>query len=182
MQFELTGNSREGDIEAQPKMIEDVRVGTIDMAIVGVRAFDSLDVNSFDALMAPMLIDSYELEQAVFEAGIPEQMLTSLDETGVVGVAVLPAALSRILGTTHPFVTVDDFADQTVYAQNSDVGSANIRRAGRRHGTVASWRTDQRFRCDDHAARCDLGPPLGTRCRLRHDERDPVGRRPGRDH
>ena len=71
MQFELTGNSREGDIEAQPKMIEDVRAGTIDMAIVGVRAFDSLDVNIFAALMAPMLIDSYELEQAVFEARHP---------------------------------------------------------------------------------------------------------------
>ena len=136
VQFELTGNSREGDIEAQPKMIEDVRVGTIDMAIVGVRAFDSLDVNSFDALMAPMLIDSYELEQAVFEAGIPEQMLTSLDETGVVGVAVLPAALSRILGTTHPFATVDDFADQTVYAQNSDVGSQTYAALG---AATAPW-------------------------------------------
>jgi TRAP-type C4-dicarboxylate transport system substrate-binding protein len=112
--FELTGNRRRGDVEFERKLLEDVRNGTIDMAVVGARMFDTLGVDSFQPLLAPMLIDSYELEEAVFEAGIPRQMLESLDELDVVGAAVLPGPLLRMLAIADPIVAADDFAGQVV--------------------------------------------------------------------
>ena len=52
-------------------MIEDVQAGKVDMGWVGARAFDAVGVTSFQALVAPFLVDSYELQDRVFQAGIP---------------------------------------------------------------------------------------------------------------
>ena len=56
--------------------------GDVAMAWVGARAFDTAGVTSFQALLAPMLIDSQDLQGAVFEAGIPEAMLAGLEDIG----------------------------------------------------------------------------------------------------
>src|SRR5262249_28531152 len=80
--------------DAERVVIGDVSDGTIDMGWVGTRALPDLD-----PLMAPMLIDSYDLEQRVFEAGIPEEMMQQLDEPGVVGLTVLPGPLRKIFST-----------------------------------------------------------------------------------
>ena len=41
------------------------------MAWVGARAFDAVEVSSFQALVAPFLVDSYELQDRVFAGGDP---------------------------------------------------------------------------------------------------------------
>ncbi len=53
--------------------LQDVKAGKVDMAWVGARAFDTVGVKSFQALLAPLLVDSYALEAKVFEKGIPER-------------------------------------------------------------------------------------------------------------
>ena len=52
----------------RPEVIGDVKAGKADLGWAGSRAFDSVGVPAFDALHAPLLIDSYALEQKVLES------------------------------------------------------------------------------------------------------------------
>jgi TRAP-type C4-dicarboxylate transport system substrate-binding protein len=120
--FERTGNSREGSVEAERLLIEDVRDGTVDMAVVGVRVLDTLGVESLQPLIAPMVIDSYELQQAVFESDLPARMLGPLDELDVTGLAVIPGSLQRIIGSEHAFLSIDDFTGAVIASFHSQLG------------------------------------------------------------
>ena len=64
-------------------MVRAVAAGKADLGWAGARVFDTMGVTSFQALQAPMLIDSYALEQAVVASDIPGQMLQGLDKVGV---------------------------------------------------------------------------------------------------
>ena len=88
--------------DAEQQVVRDVSAGEIDLGWVGTRVFDTLDVKSFQALTAPMLVDSYALENAVIESGITEEMLDRLDDLGVVGLGVLPDGLRKPIGVTDP--------------------------------------------------------------------------------
>ena len=107
-------NGGPGDPNAEPGTIEDVKEGKVDMAWVGARVFDTLGVTSFQPLLAPLLVDSYDLERRVFESGLPEKMLSSVDELGVVGIGVLPGPMRKLVGVDHPFVRLADFEGQMV--------------------------------------------------------------------
>ena len=57
---------------AEQQVVKDVADGSFDVGFAGTSVFDTLGVPSFQALSAPMLIDSYPLENAVirqFAAG-----------------------------------------------------------------------------------------------------------------
>jgi TRAP-type C4-dicarboxylate transport system substrate-binding protein len=114
MRIEFKRPWRPGDPNVERETIEDVKAGKADMAWVGARVFDTLDVKSFQALLAPLLVDSYELEGRVFESGIPTSMLEGVDELGVVGVGVLPGPMRRVLGVSHPFLRPSDFEGQVI--------------------------------------------------------------------
>src|SRR5215213_9179858 len=45
--------------DAEQQVVNDVAAGEVDLGWVGSRVFDTLGVESFQALTAPMLIDSY---------------------------------------------------------------------------------------------------------------------------
>jgi TRAP-type C4-dicarboxylate transport system substrate-binding protein len=59
-----------------------------------------MGVRSFQALTAPILVDTYALQNAVIERGITEQMMRGLDEVGVVGLGVLADGLRKPIGIT----------------------------------------------------------------------------------
>src|SRR5262245_9924338 len=63
-----------GTPEFEAKVIDDVRAGRADGAWIGSRAFDRAGVTSFDALIAPLLIDSYELQGAVLASPLASAM------------------------------------------------------------------------------------------------------------
>ena len=46
---------------------------TYDLGVVGTQVFDTLGVTSFQALNAPMLLDSYPLQAAVLESRLPDR-------------------------------------------------------------------------------------------------------------
>src|SRR3954451_12259572 len=52
----------------EQRIVSDVAAGRADLGWVGTRVFDTLGVPSFQALTAPMLIDSYPLEDAVMRS------------------------------------------------------------------------------------------------------------------
>jgi TRAP-type C4-dicarboxylate transport system substrate-binding protein len=122
IQFEFTGNSRDGDVHAEAKMLEDVREGVVDLAVIGARVFDTVGVDRPSAMMAPLLIDSYELEQAVFEAELPQRLLGSFDDLGVLGVGAIPGPLQKLVGFDRTFLDVADFADAVIATPDSVLG------------------------------------------------------------
>ena len=128
IQFE--NNWRLGEARYEAGTLEDVKAGKADMAWVGARAFDTVGVTSFQALVAPLLIDSYDLEARVFEQGIPEQMLEGVSELGLVGIGVLPGPMRKLLGVSKPFIRPADFEGEVVGLQDSAVADMTLRALG----------------------------------------------------
>jgi TRAP-type C4-dicarboxylate transport system substrate-binding protein len=84
--------------DAEQQVVRDVAAGEVDLGWVGTRVFDTMGVRSFQALTAPMLVDSYALENGLIESGVTEQMMRGLDDVGVVGLGVLADGLRKPIG------------------------------------------------------------------------------------
>ena len=116
--------------DAEQQVVRDVSAGEIDLGWVGTRVFDTLGVKSFQALTAPMLIDSYALEDAVIESGITDQMMQRLDTLGVVGLGVLPDGLRKPIGVTGPIFGPADWRGITFGTLRSNGQAEAIRALG----------------------------------------------------
>jgi TRAP-type transport system periplasmic protein len=116
--------------DAEQQVVKDVAAGEIDLGWVGTRVFDTLDLKSFQALTAPMLIDSYALESAVIESGITEQMMQRLDDLGVAGLGVLPDGLRKPIGVTGPILGPADWQGLTFGTLRSNGQAEAIRALG----------------------------------------------------
>ena len=121
---------RLGDVNFEAATLEDVQAGEVDLAWVGARVFDRLGVTSFQALMAPLLVDSHDLQRAVFEDGIPEEMLAGVEQLDLVGVGILPGPMRKTLGIEAPFVAPADFAGKVVGMQHSALVEETYRTLG----------------------------------------------------
>ena len=128
--IEFRDGWRPDEPDYESRTVEDVAAGKADLAWVGARVFDELGVNSFQALLAPMLVDSHDLQAAVFDAGIPAEMLTGLESLDVVGLGVLPGPLRKLVGIDHAFVSPDDFTGQVVGVQASVVADQTFAALG----------------------------------------------------
>ena len=116
--------------DVERRIVAQVRAGHIAFALVGARVFDRVGDRDFQALAAPMLVDSYRLEAKVFATRIPRQMLESTRRLGVVGVALLPGPLRRMLGVTRSFVHPADFRGAVVGEQESALTETALRLLG----------------------------------------------------
>jgi TRAP-type transport system periplasmic protein len=115
-------NWRAGDPHQEVDTIRDVTAGKVDLAWVGARAWDWVGVKTFDPLVAPLLIDSYPLEQAVFARGLPRRMLRGVGRAGVVPIGVLPGPMRKLLGVRRAFLQPADFRDQRIGVQGIVAG------------------------------------------------------------
>lgn len=95
------------DFEQQ--IVRDVAAGEADLGWVGTRIFDTFGVTSFQALTAPMLIDSYPLEEAVITSSIPSEMLEGLDALDVTGLAVFGDGLRKPIAQDRPLLSASDW-------------------------------------------------------------------------
>jgi hypothetical protein len=87
-------------------------------------------VTNFQALLAPLLVDSYDLQEKVFDEGIPQRMLDGVEVADLVGIGVLPGPMRKVLGISKPLLTPADFAGQVVGLQDSALGDATLRALG----------------------------------------------------
>jgi TRAP-type C4-dicarboxylate transport system substrate-binding protein len=118
--------------DAEEQAVRDVEAGKADLTWAGTRAFDTLGVESFAALQAPMLIDSYAVQDAVVKSDIPSQMLRGLDRIGVVGLAVLAASLPKVIAVHEALLGPADWRGITFQAHRSQVQADAIRALGAR--------------------------------------------------
>lgn len=119
-----------GEIDSERRTVEDVRAGRVQLAVVGARVWDTLGVDGFQALLAPFLVDSLELERRVLESPLAARMLASIREARVVGIALLPGALRRPFGHTRALVGLRDYTGATIGVRPGDVEEATFRALG----------------------------------------------------
>lgn len=116
--------------DAEQQLVRAVAAGQTDLGWVGTRAFDTMGVTSFQALQAPMLIDSYPLEEAVIKAGIPGQMVQSLDKIGVRSLGVLADGLRKPIAVKRPLINLTDWRGITFGTLRSQGQAEAIRALG----------------------------------------------------
>jgi TRAP-type C4-dicarboxylate transport system substrate-binding protein len=116
--------------DAEQQVVRAVAAGKADLGWAGARMFDTMGVTSFQALQAPMLIDSYALEQAVVASDIPGQMLQGLDKVGVRGLGVLGDGLRKPIAVKHPLLGVGDWRGITFGTLKSEGQGQAIRAVG----------------------------------------------------
>ena len=102
LRIEFVNGWREGEPDAEPGVLDDVRAGKVDLAWVGARAFKAEGVRAFDPLVAPFEVTDYATEEKVLASPIAAEMLDAVDKAGVRGVAILPGPLQR-LGMREPW-------------------------------------------------------------------------------
>ncbi len=111
-------------------IVEDVRAGRSDLGVVGARVWDTLGVTSFQALLAPFLVDSLELERRVLDSPLAGRMLGGVDRGGVVGVALLPGPLRRPFGYHRRLVGRSDYIGARLGVYPGRVEEATLRSLG----------------------------------------------------
>src|SRR5215469_607754 len=121
---------RYGQVKPENGLIGDVRAGKADLGVVGSRAWDSVGVDGFRALVAPLLIDSYALQDRVLRSPMIGQMLAGLRPLGLAGIGVLPGPLRKPLGITRPLLQPADYAGLKIGVQQSLVADATMRALG----------------------------------------------------
>lgn len=119
-----------GDPEAPTEIIGDVKGGKFDLGWTGAADWHELGVTSLDALAAPFLIDSYELEEKVLDSPVAADMLAGLGDVGVVGVGIMPGPLKLLSGANHPFVRPADFVGATIAIGPSAITVGALRALG----------------------------------------------------
>jgi TRAP-type C4-dicarboxylate transport system substrate-binding protein len=130
LEITFHGEWRMDDVEFEAGTIADVQAGEFDIGWLGARAFDEMGVNSFQALLAPLLVDSHDLQEAVFRAGIPGAMLDGLDDAGLAGIGVLPGPMRKLLGVSTPLTKPADFAGMTIGHQDSTLAHQTLTALG----------------------------------------------------
>jgi hypothetical protein len=147
------GRGRDGNSEVN--LIRDVSSGKADLGWAGTRAFDELGEPAFNPLRAPMLIDSYELEERVMsDDGVVAPMLGSLDELQLQGIGVLPGPLRRPLGR-QPLRGLDDWAGGRILfsgGEQTEASLAALRATGRYDNPAINEATDELDGIEKHLA------------------------------
>lgn len=116
--------------DAEQQVVRATSAGKVDLGWVGARVFDTMGVNSFQALQAPLLIDSYALEDAVIRSDLPGVMLQGLGGLGVTGLAVLADGLRKPVTSKKPLVTLGDWRGTGFGTFASEVQAHAIRSLG----------------------------------------------------
>ena len=130
LQIKIEGDWRPTDPNYETGLIKDVRTGKAQLGITASRAFDTVGIDSFQALQAPFLIDSYPLERQVLDSSIPAKMLAGLRPYGLVGFGILPGPLRRPLGFGRPLLAASDYKGARIGIRPSQATADTFRALG----------------------------------------------------
>jgi TRAP-type transport system periplasmic protein len=137
LRIEFKSAWRAGTPGYETGVIGDVKAGKADLGWAGSRAFDSVGVPAFDALHAPLLVDSYTLERKALDSPLAGEMLGGLKPLGVVGLGILPGPLRKPLGVSR-LVGPADYAGKTLALQRSQVAEQTLGALGARGAEIPS--------------------------------------------
>jgi TRAP-type transport system periplasmic protein len=104
-------------------VVKIVKEGQYELGLAGSRAWDGMDVTSFQALQAPFLITDDALAEAVASSEIGIQMLDGLSLAGMTGLALWPEDLRHpfSMNPDKPILSPEDLKGLTVRSIPSEV-------------------------------------------------------------
>jgi TRAP-type C4-dicarboxylate transport system substrate-binding protein len=126
----LSGGSLRIEARGPAATVAAVRRGDVDVAVIPARALDGLGVPTFRGLLAPLVVDSYALQATLLHGGAARRALAGVRSLGVVGIAVLPGALERVMTDGKPLLRASDFRSETFGVRPSAVTTATFRSLG----------------------------------------------------
>lgn len=130
LRIQVTNRWRDQEFAYDKATIADVQSGKVALAKVNARAYDTVGVTSFQALVAPFLIDNHTLERRVLESDLMGEMLAGTNKLGLVGLAVLPAQLRKPVGVSRPLVTVKDYRGARIGIREGEIAKATFTALG----------------------------------------------------
>jgi TRAP-type transport system periplasmic protein len=126
----VTGDWRQGDPNSEAGLVNDVVAGKAELGLISARGFDTVGVNSFAGLQAPMLIDSYDLEAKVLATDWATKLLDGPRSVGVVGLGYIQGELRQPLGITRDLAQVSDFQGARIGIRPSHVAEMTMTALG----------------------------------------------------
>lgn len=138
IRIELRSGWRGDEVEAERGTFEDVRAGKVDIAKIPARAWDTLGVTSFQALHAPFLVDSLELERSVLTGPLGAEMLDGVRVAGVEPLGALPGPLRFPLGISRDLDGVAAYRGALIGSRPSAVAEATVDALGGRSVDLAA--------------------------------------------
>lgn len=130
VEFRFQCCGRGADVEQQ--LLNKVAAGDADLGWVGVRALHEAGTSAFDPLVAPLLVQSYQAEQAVLESDEAKKLLPELEAIQVQGLGLLPGALRYPLTGGKALDDPDAWQRLRFYSFASAVGYDALRALGAR--------------------------------------------------
>jgi TRAP-type C4-dicarboxylate transport system substrate-binding protein len=117
----------------EQRVVEAVRAGDYDLGITATRVWDLEGVTSFQALGAPMLIDSDDLAWKVADGEVGRTALAGLEASGIHGLGLWPAHLRHLFSypiCPFDFRTADGVRGATILVPPSAVTRDMIKALG----------------------------------------------------
>jgi TRAP-type transport system periplasmic protein len=128
--------------EGEQQVVRALAAGELDLAWAATRVFDTLGAPAFAALQAPMVIDSYALQDVVLRSDVPATLLPELDAVGVSGLALLAGGLRHPVGVAGPFLGPEDYAGTSFQHYRSEVQASSVQALGATPTDVVSSARD----------------------------------------
>jgi TRAP-type transport system periplasmic protein len=138
MRIETHGSWRHGEIETDGGTLRDVRANRVDIGHIAVRAWDTLGVDAFRALEAPLLVDSLELENRVLTGDVGTKMLDGVRVAGVEPLALIPGPLLRPIGVSQNLLGASDYSGTVIGLRPSATHEATVQALGGRAVRIRS--------------------------------------------
>jgi TRAP-type C4-dicarboxylate transport system substrate-binding protein len=130
LRIEVKRGWRGHEVDYEKHTLADVRSGKVDLASIPAQAYDTFGVRSFQALLAPFLIDSYALERSVLASDLPGQLLPGIKPLGVVGISLLPGELQKVLSVDTPMLGPSDYRGAQIGIRPSELAARSFRALG----------------------------------------------------
>ena len=128
--WEAGGDSSDPKGGFETGVVGHVQAGELDLGWIAARAWDTVDVTSFQALQAPFLITDHELLSEVLAGSMAAEMMGGLDDVGLVGLGLFPDGLRYPLGYAGPMASLQDFDGADIRLVPSEATEALVRALG----------------------------------------------------
>jgi len=134
-----------GSLDAEQNVIDEVRAGRADVGAVGARTMSALGVHTYEPLIAPFVVDSYDLQSDVLgDQQLVDLMSSGLDEVGLAAIGVFPGPL-RYLASRELMARPSDFVGKRVAISKSAVAQDTFEELGATTGDIAAGQAIDTF-------------------------------------
>jgi TRAP-type C4-dicarboxylate transport system substrate-binding protein len=118
LQVEVTTPYRNGAHDAESDLVAAIASGDVDGGWPSTRAFAEGGIHGLEAVEAPMLITSYQAQKDLVSGPVAEQILETLEGSGIVGLGLVVGPLRRAF-TVEPLLDPEDWAGNRIRVFNS---------------------------------------------------------------